>query len=302
MTDQPEGDGGEAASEAAQQYEPPEFLRLRAFITLNNLPVSEPFITDAFRDLEGLMELLDAGLAAAYGSPPEHWFPNNVAATALLTRAYQGIQAASLLCVLAFYVEARSTMRGVYESAGLARMLAHRPDFAERWLHEGEWFKDNLQRQFVTKMSGETDLPHAETYRHLSENAHPKAVSTLSCLFDREGSYRPMAYPLVDEDDARETARYITAVSLYVLWTFRNAAAHHDAIPTWWMKRLTELSEHISGVAHDHLDKDWDAQQKRHDALTAQVQHSKELAQALADDPDSVQNRLRRMRAEADWR
>ena len=102
-------------------YEPPEFLRYRSFLALNVLPVSQQFIPSAFADLERLMELLDVALSWAYDSPPEHWFPNNMAAVALLTRAYQGLQAASHLCALAFYIEARATLRGVYEAAGLAR-------------------------------------------------------------------------------------------------------------------------------------------------------------------------------------
>lgn len=278
--------------------EPPTFLRYRAFQAFKNVLEAEPCMA-VFADLEGLLRLLDSGLAATYGSPPHHWFPNNFAATGLFTRAYQGLQAAANLCALGFYVEAKATLRGVYESAGLARTLAHKPDLAERWLHQNEWFKDNVSRQFVQGASQQR-VPHSDLYRHMSQHAHPKAVSTFDFVFTRDLEYRPSPYPDFDAESFEECARYITAVALFVAWAFRNAAAHVDNIPSWWRQQLTELSEKITGEPHNHLDKDWDAQQKRYETLAAQVRHADELDDALDADPNSTRNKLRRLAADSD--
>jgi hypothetical protein len=122
MTDQNAGNSDQGAGE----QQPPTFLGYRAFAALENYPASESLITNGFAECEVVLKLLDAALGAAYGSPPEHWFPNNIAATALQTRAFNGLQAAAHLCALGFYSEARGTLRGVYEAAGLARTLAKR--------------------------------------------------------------------------------------------------------------------------------------------------------------------------------
>lgn len=294
---QPRPDNPTTATGHSQQYEPPDFLRFRALLALNNLPVSQPLIAEGFADLEGLLELIDGALGWAYDSPPDHWFPNNMAAVGLLTRAYQGIQAAAHLCLFGFYVEARATLRGVYESAGLARTLAHRIDFAERWLHGGEWFKDNVSRQFVQSAS-EQRVAHSDHYKQMSQHAHPLAVSTFGYLFTRDMQYRPSAYPLVDREEFEECARYITAVALFVCWAFRKATADPAALPGWWHKRLTELAVKITGDPHDHLDKDWEAHQRRHEALYAELRHSDELEEALEADPNSLLNRRRRQAAE----
>jgi hypothetical protein len=299
VDNQPPTNNPAAAAGDSEPYEPPEFLRFRAFVALKNLPLSEPFIADAFADCEVVLKLLDAALGAAYDSPPDHWFPNNIAAMALHTRAYSGLQASAHLCVLGFYAEARTMLRGVYEAAGLARTLAKRRDFAERWLHEGEWFKDNVARQFIQSGTDQR-VAHSDMYKHMSEYAHPKAISTLRYLFTSEGEYRPSPYPEADRDSLEECARYITIVGLFVAWTFRNSAAHPATIPGWWHRELTEISEEITGMAHDHVDKDWEAHRERHEALMAgKVRHSDELEAELNADPNSTQNLLRRLAAKA---
>ena len=273
----------------------PNPLLSRSLAALNNIGAAMPLVeAGVFGEFEEVLALIDSCLSAAYTSPAHHWFPNNIGAAALTTRAYQGLQAAAVLCTFGFYVDARATLRLVYESAGLARTLAHKLEFAERWLHQGEWFKDNVSRQFM-QAGTDQKTSHSDMYKQMSQYAHPLAVSTLGYLFTRDSEYRPSPYPTVDTDSFEECARYITIVALFVAWALRNAAADPATIPGWWHQQLAELAEKITGDPHDHLDKDWAAHQRRHDALIAQVRHSHELDQALDSDPNSTRHALRRL-------
>src|SRR5438874_1901765 len=72
--------------------------------------------------------------------------PNDLAAVTLLARALTELSAALHLSVSGFHSEIASIIRGPYESAGLARVLAKDPDLAERWLREGTWVPDRQVR------------------------------------------------------------------------------------------------------------------------------------------------------------
>lgn len=204
-------------------------MKFRAFAAFGNYPESRSLIESQFADIETVLQLIEVALRAGQDDTPEHWFPNNIAAESLLLRAYQGLQAAANLCALGFYVESLATLRPVYESAGLARTLAHKPEKAERWLHGGDWVKDKYSKDFVQEMTGKdaTDdrVPHWDLYKIFSQYAHPMLTSAWRFIFTPDAQYQPCLYPSVDPDRFTECTRMIKLIAVFVAATVRNAAA-----------------------------------------------------------------------------
>ena len=272
----------------------------RVLAGMANLPQSMPLIESEFNSLHEILGLIEIGLNAASSTDKEHWFPNNIAALACLVRAYQGLQASACLCVLGFYTESMATMRVVYESAGLARTLAHKTQDAENWLHNGHWKSDGFVRKFqkeMTESSSRGGINYQEFYDHASKYAHPMATSALPMMFGYEGDdYRPRLYPEFDAKQFRKVANAITVQAVFVAFTFRNATADFEAIPGWWLKRLNEMAEEVTGQPVADAQRDWIEHDRRHEQLTSLVRHDDELAAALDSDPDSLRNLRRRIR------
>lgn len=270
----------------------------RVFHATANYETSRQWVAEEFGQLHALMGLIEKGLLAASDHSPDHWFPNNVAALACQARAYQAIQAAANLCAMGFYVEANATIRGAYEAAGLARTLAKKTDFAERWLHADEWVKDKISKEFADEMMRDADpgarSPHWENYQHLSRWAHPLASSTLRFLISPDGEYALSLYPTPNEDEFRQTARHITLQALFVAFTFKNAAVSEDAIPAFWLMDLREVARMITGLDLDSLERDWEQHQRRYESIAGKIRHDSELQEALDSDPDSFRNRRNR--------
>ncbi len=274
----------------------------RVFRALGNLQPAEALMGTEFADLEAALELIEAGIASTQDPNPDHWFPNVIAAVSLFLRAYQGLQAAANLCAFGFYVEALATLRNVQEAAGLGRTLAHKLELAERWLHGGDWVKDKFSKEFAEQMAADSAatgpdkqrVPHWETYKMMSQYAHPMARSTLGFLFTPDGEYRHAPYPSVDAAEFKQCAALITSQALFVAYAFRNAAADFDTIPAWWHQQLAALARRVSGLPLEHLDQDWVAHQERYESLIAQIQHSGDLRDALRADPNSLDNLRRR--------
>lgn len=269
--------------------------RDRIFQAPLNYEASGPWTAAAFASLHQILGLIEWALHAVETPDRVQWFPNNIAAQACLIRAYQGIQAAANLCALGFYVEARTIMRTIYETAGLARALAHKPEVAERWLHGGDWVKDKFARDFWDEIDppeagSDEPSPHLQMYKLMCQYSHPMATSCLGFLFDSEGNYRPEMYPQADEDRFRETARIITIQALFVAFALRNAAAGFDAIPGTWHSQLAELAREVTGLPLEHLNRDWDEHQRRFERLQASIRHNAELSAELRDNPNSYQN------------
>ncbi|GAB3135269.1 hypothetical protein GCM10027289_28680 [Tsukamurella serpentis] len=268
----------------------------RLFHATTNYEVSRQWVREEFGKLHALMGLIEEGLNAASDPDPDHWFPNNITALACLTRAYQSIQAAANLCAMGFYVEANATVRGAYEAAGLARTLAKKTDVAERWIHSNEWVKDKLSKEFADEMmmgDGEPGgrSPHWECYQHLSRWAHPLASSTLRFLFDRDGGYEMSLYPQPDEQEFRDTARFITIQALFVAFTFKNASISEFAIPAYWLQSLQQVAQLITGDDLEHLDRDWERHQAEYERIADGIRHTSELQETLVTDPNSFRNR-----------
>lgn len=272
----------------------------RVLAGMANLPQAMPLIESEFGTLHEILGLIEMGLEAASSNDASHWFPNNIAAHACLVRAYQGLQASACMCVLGFYSESMATMRVVYESAGLARSLAHKRTDAEDWFHKGHWKNDGFSRKFSKEMSESSsgdNIQYDEFYQQSSRYAHPMATSVLPMLFGHKGNdFRPRLYPEFDEDQFRKVARSITVEALFVAFAFRNAAASVETIPGVWLRRLNEISEEMTGQPVADAQRDWDEHDRRHEQLTSLVRHDDELPEALASDPNSLQNVRRRAR------
>lgn len=269
----------------------------RVLVGLRNIEPSEHLINSAFDDLHQIMGLIDIALRDAATADQSQWFPNNVAALACLGRAYQGLQACAVLCTTGLYLDARATIRVVYESAGLARALAKSTADAEKWLHESHWKSDGFSRKIGAEMSVDRKASrrsYEEYYKHTSAYAHPSATSVLPLVFGRESGhgFGVRLYPDVDDKTFRAVAREITAVAIFTAFALVRAAAEVEVFPPEWLRRLDELATAFDG-SFATVRRDWDEYGRRHEAMTAQVRHDDELSTALDNDPDSVRNRRR---------
>jgi hypothetical protein len=97
------------------------------------------------------LSLFSAGILLV---PRLEWqavYPNDVSALACLTRAYWLLRASYMLMISGYPQEVRVLLRVVYESSGLARMLARDPDRAEKWLREQHWFPDREVRRWFAE-------------------------------------------------------------------------------------------------------------------------------------------------------
>ncbi len=80
---------------------------------------------------------------------PQPWtatFSNDFAALACLARAVRQLDAALQLALFGYYSEVPTLVRGAYESAGLARIVAKDDEKGERWVRQGAWVPDREVR------------------------------------------------------------------------------------------------------------------------------------------------------------
>jgi hypothetical protein len=304
---------GKQGSEGRKRTPPPAdggaFLRYRPFTAVRNYPQAERLAATEFEDLDELMAIIEVALRAAHDPNPEHWFPNNIAAQTLLVRAYQGLQAAANLCAMGFYVEATGLIRTVYESAGLARSLAHSPERAEEWVFAESWVRDKFSRDFAKAMTtpefrkevndfagtDEHSFAHDVFYDFVSQYSHPLAKSTLQFLFNPGDENEPALYPTVEEKWFKDCALLITATALVVAYALRNAAADFTALPAEWHQRLAAVARKASGLPLSHVETNWEAHQARYEAVREEMRHTDELDGALDSDPVSRRNAMRRL-------
>lgn len=281
-------------------YMPENHADDRVLAGMANLPQAMPLIESEFNSLHEILGLIEVGLNDASSADREHWFPNNIAALACLVRAYQGLQASACLCVLGFYTESMATMRVVYESAGLARALAHKRQDAEDWFHKGHWKSDGFSRKFqkeMTETSARGGINYQEFYEQASQYAHPMAKSVLPMLFDpKNNHFRPQLYPEFDAEYFHRVSSAITVQAVFVAFTLRNAAAATEVFPASWLKRLNEIAEEVTGQPVADAQRARSDHDRQHEQLINLVKHDDELDAALDSDPNSVRNLRRRAR------
>lgn len=222
--------------------------------------------------------------------PKDAWFPNTIAAVACFARSYQGLQASAWLALHGFYTEARITIRSVYESAGLARMLAHDTQLAEKWVHEAEWVPDRKSRAYADAMTDDGGTPHREYYRRASSIAHPSALSTLPFLMTAMGEPNLTWGPVFNQAQCLDTLREVAVEASFVCFAFRIAVVDETLIDPEWLKELFELSREVTGEALEHLDRDWDGMRSTYDDFRKHIAHDDALDEFLESHPNSVQN------------
>lgn len=225
---------------------------------------------------------------------------NTLAAIACYTRAFRGLRAATSLVLNGFYLEAKIYLRDVYESAGLARMLAVKPQKADDWLLRDRWVKDNEVRQYIESvlMPGvpADQSPYREYYRQSSELHHPTRRGCLPLVLDSPtAECIPKLIPTFDEDQFESGLREIAAEAVFVGFTVINAASNDAAIDPDWRRALAELAQEITaGVDMSHLDRDWEADEARFADLQSHVIDANGIDAELNRQANSVRNILRR--------
>ncbi|NNG34923.1 hypothetical protein [Nakamurella aerolata] len=262
---------------------------------LRCVEASIPVVGDIMAQIGRFLGLLR--WAIEYAMPPkEAWFPNTIAAVACFSRAYQGLQASTWLALHGFYTEARIAIRSVYESAGLARMLAHDTELAEKWLHRGDWVPDRNSRSYADAMTGGEGETYREYYKRASTIAHPAAISTLPFVLTAAGEPNLTWGPAFDESSCLSVLKEIAIEAAFVCFAFRIAAVDEAAIDPAWLRDLADLSREVTGERLEHLDRDWDAMTSAYEEFRAHVQHDDALDATLEEHPNSMRNVRDRIR------
>ncbi len=179
----------------------------------NIQPALPVVVNDSVR-LHELVELIEAGLAwvcaNTSGAPDTS---NELAAVAGISRAVHTVRAAATLCLHGFYTESRVMIRTAYESAALARTLAHDQELADRWLRKPAVVPDRISRDYAKAMSPDADgdAAHRDFYKQASMMAHPSAQSTVPYVVPTEGPVAPRTFPTFDAAECKATMREIVA-------------------------------------------------------------------------------------------
>jgi hypothetical protein len=225
---------------------------------------------------------------------------NELSAIACYTRAFRGLRAATILAMEGLYLEARVYVRDVYESAGLARMLAKNPVKADDWLIRDRWIKDNEVRQYIESvlMPGASieESPYREYYRQSSELHHPTRRGCLPLVLSSSDMVcRPQLESAFDEPELDSVLHEIAIESTFVAFTMINAVPDQDVIPPDWRRALTVLStELLPGADLAHLERNWREDEERYADLHSHVIQADRLDAELDRQPNSVKNVQRR--------
>jgi hypothetical protein len=242
--------------------------------------------------------LFAAGLAMV---PRLEWrdvFPNDFSAVACLARAHRQLRAALLLMMWGYSAEVRPILRFAYEACGLARMLAHEPARAEKWLRKMQWFPDREVRQWFASLSGnatgQTPAEILSTYRSgynaMSARSHPTAIACMSSMRIEEIGPELQLESVFVEEEFRSCAAEIAATALFACFTLRNAAVDERAIDPNWRRDLYDLARDVQAKEMPHLERDWAEEQRRYAELQQRVQSAAHLRERLRDDPRSWTN------------
>lgn len=183
-------------------------------------------------------------------------------------------------------------MRGVYESAGLARKLAHEPDAAEKWVQKGTWHPDREVRRWVEQHGGPADVSR-EFYGHASDAAHTTFLSVAAFFDEIENCDLPICIDRFDERFACQSMLGVVGAGLFIAHCVRNALADEAVLPVDLGQRIVALHEEALGEDVEHLHRDWDDVARRQDELRQRVNSAEGLDDRLAADPHSLHNLLR---------
>lgn len=230
----------------------------------------------------------------ALENAPAPWqgtYPNDFSSIACFGRAYRQLRAATLALYMGYYTEVPLVLRGAYESASLGRYLAKFPADADRWLREGVWIPDRMVRQAI---AGEDDQQrYASFYSYLSQGAHPTAASCLPLIEHDRLGFKVRVDSEFDEDAYSRSLEFIAACGLFVAIALRNSAADEIALPPTWRRELLAIAEDVyPGGDWSRLQRDWESEGDRYEALMARVRDVADLDRVIADDPRSFRRLL----------
>ncbi|QUC61955.1 hypothetical protein IOD14_37185 [Streptomyces sp. A2-16] len=239
------------------------------------------------------MAMLHYGAFSIERFPFEETFENDLAAAVALARSYRQLQAAWVVTAHGFLAEARNLLRSVYESAGLARVLAKDPKLADRWIRDGKWFPDVRVRQWLSDVR--RDPPdEVEKYQHFyteaSAWAHPTAESCMGQISVEEDHFHLNPNITFDEAACKETVSLIASTTLFACFAFRNAVVDERAIDPAWRRDMYDLAREMSNESLPHLDRDWEAEKAHYDAVMANLRDRRYLKGQLSTHPRSYAN------------
>jgi len=212
---------------------------------------------------------------------------NSLAGWLCLRRSLEQLRLAFYASIAGHHTEVPLLARAVYESAGLARMLAVEPEAADQWVHNPPWQKDKQVRDWIRDRGGDADA-YAEYYSQASELAHTKLASMRPLLPELDRGL-PVGSNPFEVDIASASIRGVTSAGLFAIHCYRNAGISDDLLPIPLRKRIVDLHGAAGGVT-DHLDQDWEAIRRRTEELADRVNRAVGLDQRLAEDPLSYQN------------
>jgi hypothetical protein len=223
--------------------------------------------------------------------PLETTFPNDLAASACMNRAFRQLEATTVLLGYGFYAEIRNLLRSVYESVGLGRTLAKEPDMADKWLRKDRWWPDRVVRKWLSETRFVDDVqPFQNYYKEGSAWAHPTAKSCLPG-FEQVGDVLVWDdAPSFDPEVSRQVALEIAATALFASFAFRNAVVDESAIDPEWRRDLYGLAEKIAGEPIAHLERNWEEEQRRYEAIMARVREAEDAEEVLRTHPRSWNN------------
>lgn len=252
------------------------------------------------RQLDCGLEIVVWAIQTSSRSVAEVAAGNEVAALACYTRAFRSLRAAALLATDGLYHEARTQLRDVYESAGLARMLAKRPDKADEWLVRQRWVKDNEVRDYIEKLvlpnMPAEDSPYRAHYRDTCEVLHPTARSTLPLVWSAaDARFRPRLQGEYDETELSTVLLEIAAEAVFVGFTILRAAGDESWAPPEWRQALYELAADVlPGTDLSHLHRDWVQEERNFQRIQSAVLRADQIEEAISTHPNSQRNvRLR---------
>lgn len=265
---------------------PPESDDVRHLRSAVDYAASSAFLDRMTRAIN----LLRAGLDLVPHLPCTSMYANDFACRACLGRSYRELRAATVLLFSGYEDEVRKLLRSTYEAGGLARVIAHEPEMAERWLRKQEWFPDGKVRELL-RAAGTDDSRVdllSKGYRQMSAWSHPTAISSVH-LFEHDST--AMKLDTTFNRDAFDVgAAEIAATALFCCFALRNAAVSEQAIDPQWRKALYELAREFYDSDMPHLDRNWAEEQQRFDAVRGRVQEVERLRSHLAEDDLSWDN------------
>ncbi|MGH3856178.1 MAG: hypothetical protein ACRDR6_22360 [Pseudonocardiaceae bacterium] len=239
------------------------------------------------------LNLLGRGLSLL---PQLSWsdvFANDLSAAVCLGRAYRQLRAAVTVMMSGYYAETRALLRSVYESAGLARLLAKEPAMAEQWLRKGQWFPEKEVRRWLKNVRGDSDenvTHYRQHYVQMSAWPHPTFVSCFELIEPDDGHFMLRLNTRFDEQGLRSCMKEIALTAIFACFALRNAAVKEGVIPASWRTDLYELASKV--LAHDppHLDRNWEQEQDNYNIFQRRVQAASRLDERLDQHPASWRN------------